>query len=273
MPDDSALTIPAAAMSVPTIAPTIAQLRSHSLTGVVQHEIERMILCGELPAGTRLKESVLARKLSVSRGPVREACRALAELGFVYLFPNRGVYVKRLDRTDAMEVYDLRAGLTGLAASLLAPIVTDRQIEQLQRLLADMDRAARAADFAAFYLLNLELHDVIVEATGNSRLIKSYRSLVKEFQLFRTHGLVQQEALMDSSVEHRAIVEALTARDAQASYDASYRHVANGKQRMLIAFDKLSGETVSAAEPDPGKPVARAGRKRGAAMKRGPGET
>ena len=96
-------------------APTIAQLRSHSLTGVVQHEIERMILSGELQPGTRLKESVIARKLSVSRGPVREACRALAELGFLYLFPNRGVYVKRFDKTDAMEIYDLRAGLTGLA--------------------------------------------------------------------------------------------------------------------------------------------------------------
>jgi DNA-binding GntR family transcriptional regulator len=187
---------------------------------------------------------VLARKLSVSRGPVREACRALAELGFVYLFPNRGVYVKRLDKTDAMEVYDLRAGLTGLAGSLLAPIITDEQLEQLRDLLDEMDRAARADDFATFYRLNLEFHDVIVEAAGNGRLLKSYRSLVKEFQLFRTHGLVQQEALMDSSREHHAILQALEAHDARACYEVSYQHVANGKQRMLIALDNLASESV-----------------------------
>lgn len=270
MPDDMELTSQAGAMTAAANAPTIAQLRDHSLTGVVQHEIERMILCGELPPGTRLKESVLARKLSVSRGPVREACRALAEQGFVYLFPNRGVYVKRLDRTDAMEVYDLRAGLTGLAASLLAPIVTDSQIDHLQGLLDDMERAAEAADFAVFYRLNLEFHDVIVEATGNSRLIKSYRSLVKEFQLFRTHGLVAQEALLRSSVEHRAIVDGLRARDAQASYDASYSHVASGKQRMLLALDKLSSETAAAA--DQAQPLARDRRKRRAIVKSGASE-
>lgn len=227
--------------------PTIAQLRNHSLTGVVQHEIERMILSGELPAGTRLKESVLARRLSVSRGPVREACRALAEMGFVYLFHNRGFYVKRLDKTDAMEVYDLRAGLTGLAGSLLAPIVTDGQIAQLRGLLGEMERAAETSDVSVFYPLNHDFHDLIVEATGNSRLIKSYRSLVKEFQLFRTHGMAQQDALMDSCREHRAIVDALEQRDGNACYDVSYQHVANGKKRMLIALDKLASD--GAAEP------------------------
>ena len=92
---------------------TVAELQSHTLTGVVQHEIEKMILRGELVPGQRLNEKLVADKLSVSRGPVREACRALAELGLVYLIPNRGVFIKRLTKSDAIEVYDLRAGLIG----------------------------------------------------------------------------------------------------------------------------------------------------------------
>lgn len=56
---------------------------------MVQYEIERMILSGELPTGTRLNENALASKLLVSRGPIGEACRALAELAFVHLIPNR----------------------------------------------------------------------------------------------------------------------------------------------------------------------------------------
>jgi DNA-binding GntR family transcriptional regulator len=237
-------------MRTPSSSPAakIALLRTHSLSGVVQHEIERMILSGELLAGTRLNELALATKLSVSRGPIREACRALAELGFVHLVPNRGVFVRKLDRTDAMEVYDVRAGLTGLAASLLAPIVTDRQLVRLQRFLDDMDRAAQAGDFAAFNLLNLEFHEFIVEAAGNSRLLRMYRGLVKEFQLFRTHGLVQQGALVASNEEHRAIVAALKKRDGRATYDASFRHVVNGKQRMLKALDELAADGGSRSE-------------------------
>ena len=229
-------------------APTIAMLRTHSLTAVVQHEIERMILSGELAAGARLNENALAAKLSVSRGPIREACRALAELGFVHQIPNRGVFVKRLGRSDAMEVYDLRAGLVGLAGLLLAPAVTERQLKELRGLLARMEGAAEAGDFTAFYPLNLEFHAFIVAATGNGRLVRMYQGLVKEFHLFRPHGLVQRGALVASNREHRAIVAALEGRDGWACYEASFRHVQNGKQRMLTALEQLAAEGEAGAE-------------------------
>lgn len=238
----------------PSAAATIALLRSHSLAGVVQREIERLILSGELPAGTRLNENALANRLSVSRGPVREACRALAALGFVEIVPNRGVFIKRLGRDDAIEVYDLRAGLTGLASSLLATALTDFHIERLDGLLAEMDAAAAEADFAKFYPLNLEFHDFIVRSTGNSRLTKMYRGLVKEFHLFRSHGLVQRDALLASNEEHRAIVAALKTRDANLSYQVTFQHVANGKQRTLKALDELAahGPSRSVAERNVG---------------------
>jgi DNA-binding GntR family transcriptional regulator len=220
--------------------PTVAALRAHSLTGVVQHEIERMILSGELPPGERLNEKAVADKLSVSRGPVREACRALAELGFVHLIPNRGVFIKQLTKADAIEVYDLRAGLTGLASSLLAPVLTDEHLKDLRSFVDDMEQAAENADFAKFYPINLEFHDYIVRATGNTRLIKLYRGLVKEFHLFRTHGLVQRNALLESNKEHREIVAALETKDGIRSYEISARHVGNGKQRMLRALDNLA---------------------------------
>ncbi len=221
--------------------PTIAALREHSLTGVVQREIERMILRGDLAPGDRLNESAVAEKLSVSRGPVREACRALAELGFVELIAHRGVFVKKLSREDAIEVYDLRAGLTGLAAQLLAPMLTPAHVAQLQGFVDEMEQAAENADFERFYPINLEFHDYIVRATGNGRLVKLYRGLVKEFHLFRTHGLVQRASLLESNREHREIVEALKERDGQRAYQASASHVGNGKGRMLRALDDLAG--------------------------------
>ena len=220
--------------------PTIAALREHSLTAVVQHEIERMILAGVLAPGERLNEKAVADTLKVSRGPVREACRALAELGFVQLIPNRGVFIKKLTREDAVEVYDLRGCLTGLAAQLLAPMMTAELLARLEGFVGEMEQAAESADFQRFYPINLEFHDFIVRATGNGRLIKLYRGLVKEFHLFRTHGVMQRPSLLESNDEHREIVAALKAKDASLAYLVSARHVGNGKARMLSALDDLA---------------------------------
>lgn len=240
---------------LPATIPTIAQLRENSLSGVVRHEIERLILSGELPTGTRVNENAIALRLGVSRGPVREACRALVELGLLDLIPNRGVFVRSLDRHDVEEVYDLRAGLTGLAGSLLAAKVTDAEVDRLRVLVEEMDRAADGGDFRSFYPINLEFHDVILQLTGNSRLIKSYRSLVKEFQLFRTHGLVQSDALKESNHEHHAILAALERRDVTAAYDASFKHVQHGKQRMFAAFDKLTQAGASVRHGEAQRPI------------------
>jgi DNA-binding GntR family transcriptional regulator len=216
---------------------TVTELRAHTLTGVVQREIEKMILGGELAPGDRLNEKFLADKLLVSRGPVREACRALAEMGLVQLVPNRGMFVSQLTKEDAIEVYDMRAGLTALASSLLCPVISDACIETLESLVAEMELAAENADFAKFYPLNVEFHDFIVRSTGNSRLVKMHRALVKEFHLFRTHGLVQRSALLESNIEHQEILAALKAKNATASYEASFRHVGLGKERMLFALN------------------------------------
>ena len=218
---------------------TVAELRSQTLTGVVQREIERIILSGELAPGERLNEKLVADKLMVSRGPVREACRALAEMGLVYLVPNRGVFVNQLTKADAVEVYDLRAGLTALASSLLCSMLTAPTLAALEALVADMQIAAENGDFAKFYPLNVEFHDFIVRSTENGRLIKMYRSLVKEFHLFRTHGLMERDALLASNQEHRGILAALKAKDPQAVYNASFEHVNCGKNRMLLALDGL----------------------------------
>ncbi len=220
-----------------------AQLqRSHSLSAVVQQELERAILSGELAAGSRLNEKALAAKLGVSRGPIREACRALAALGLVRLVPNRGVYIKQMNRDDAKEVYELRAGMTGLAASLFAGRATSEEIQRLRQLLEEMRRAADLPDFPHYAELNLEFHDFIVRAVGNRRLTRLYRGLVKEFQLFRRHGLVESDALLTSYREHCAILEAIAKRDASGAYEASFVHVSNGKERMLAALAAAGSE-------------------------------
>ena len=86
-------------------------LQTNSLPALVQREIERMILAGELAAGAKLNEAAVAELLGVSRGPVREAFRALEESGLVRLEKNRGVFVRQIGVEEADEIYELRAVL------------------------------------------------------------------------------------------------------------------------------------------------------------------
>jgi DNA-binding GntR family transcriptional regulator len=208
-------------------------LKSQSLTSLLQAEIERLILAGEFAAGERINENALSSRFGTSRGPVREAFRALAELGLVDLIPNRGVFIRKIEPREAEQLYDVRAGLFGLAARLLARTITDRQLQTLDGLLARMDAAAQSLD--EYYPLNLKFHELIVEFTGNQRLIEDYRQLVKELHLFRARGLVQGGGLAVSNAEHRAIVEALRVRDEKAAFEAAYGHVQEGKDRMRAA--------------------------------------
>lgn len=210
-------------------------LKSQSLTTLLKAEIERMILDGSFGAGERINENALAARFGVSRGPVREACRALAELGFVELIPNRGVFIRRIDRREAEQLYDVRAGLTGLAARLLAKTVTEAQLATLDALLDRMDAAGLSLD--DYYPLNLQFHDGMVEFTGNERLIAAYRQLVKELHLFRARGLVQGGGLAVSNAEHRDMVAAIRARDPVRAFEVAYSHVESGKARMLAALE------------------------------------
>jgi phosphonate utilization transcriptional regulator len=220
--------------SVPVVS-AIELLRTQSLSALAQREIERMIVAGELRAGERVNENSLAARLGISRGPIREACRALAQAGLLDAFVNRGVFVRRLEIEEAAELYDIRASLAGLVGRSLAPVITEQQIGGLASLVERMADAAAADDVDTYYPVNLEFHDRLVEHCGQRRLAALYRSLAKELSLFRQTGLTQPGNLVISNAEHRAILDAVRARDPRRAAGAMESHVDNAKQRMLKA--------------------------------------
>ena len=211
----------------------IALLQTASLPSLVQEEILRLLRAGQLAAGAKLSEVALATRLGVSRGPVREAFRALEESGLVRREKNRGVFVREMSAAEAAELYALRAGLDELAARLLAPAITDAQIAELRTRVDRLDRVAGGID--AYFPLNLAFHDRIVEMTGNGKLLAAYRRLIDEMHLLRRHGLVHGGGLGVSNAEHRAIVEALARRDAAAATRAAREHVLAGRRRLVAA--------------------------------------
>jgi len=223
----------------------IGFLRSTSLTSLVQEEIVRMILSGELDAGAQVKEFAIADRLGVGRSSVREAFRALEEAGLVRLEKNRGVFVREISDDEAEEMYAVRAGLDELAGRLLAPRITADQVDELKRLVDDLEVLLAPETFATYFPLNLRFHDRIVEMTGNGKLLVMYRRLINEMHLLRRRGLLRGGGLLVSNDEHRAIVAALASRDAEAAAAAMRDHVRSGRNRMMAAADAATPRTAA----------------------------
>lgn len=211
-------------------------IRTTSLTSALEREIERLILSGEMPPGHRLNEIQLANRFGTSRGPIREATRSLEAKGLVEMVRNRGVFIRRLSLEEALEIYDLRAALFGLAGRLVAERMNDRILRELKEQLTAMDEAADAGDFESYYPLNLAFHDYIVTMTGNKTLASEYRSFVKKMHLFRARSLVQGGGIAVSNREHREIVNALGSGDSERARSAACRHIERAKNRLLVAM-------------------------------------
>jgi phosphonate utilization transcriptional regulator len=213
--------------------PTIALLQSSSLTSVVQQEIERRILQGELAPGAKLIEAELAAGLGVSRGPVREAFRMLEEAGLVRQEKNRGVFVRDIPLDEAVEIYDLRAMMDEAVGRQLAATIAPEQLKAVRAMVEAMEKAVKAGDADAYHLLNLDFHDKLVEFTGNRKLTTLYRRLINELSLFRRLNLADAKLLPISAGEHRAIVKAIASGDPEAAGRAMRDHVMVSKDRTV----------------------------------------
>ena len=213
--------------------PTITLLQTSSLTSVVQGELERMILCGELAPGAKLTEVALATRLGVSRGPLREAFRMLEEAGLVRTEKNRGVFVRDIPIAEAVEIFDLRAAMDELVGRRLAEHITTPQLKEVRGLVEQMEAVVKAKDTYQYHLLNLKFHDRLVELAGNSKLTAIYRKLIKELSLFRRLNLADGWLLPVSVGEHRQIVKAIASGDAHAAGRAMFDHAMDSKERTI----------------------------------------
>jgi phosphonate utilization transcriptional regulator len=226
--------------------PAIAQLQCTSLATLVQGEIERMILDGDLPSGAKLTESTLAEQIGVSRGPVREAFRMLEEAGLVRTEKNRGVFVRDVPIEEALEIFEVRAVMDLYVGRKLAQGLATAQVRELRQLADAMDQAVKADNAHDFHGFNLKFHDRLLELAGNAKLTATYRKLVNELSLFRRQNLTS-ESMAVYAREHRQIVKAIAAADPEAAGQAMYQHVMNSRERTQRNYEKKQAADARAA--------------------------
>jgi DNA-binding GntR family transcriptional regulator len=217
--------------------------RAETLSSLVAEELERMIIGGELQAGDRINESALAQVFSVSRGPIREACRSLEKSNLVRVVTNRGVFVRGIGVAEATEIYDVRAHLFGLAGRLAASRISLQDVAELRAMVGEMQQAR---DIDAYYPMNVAFHARLVKLSGNNRVAELYYDLGKELHLFRRQGLVQTASMVLSNGEHMRIVEALRDHDRDLSERTMAAHILAGKMRLL---ERVKGQDPKVSEP------------------------
>ncbi|MGC7404474.1 phosphonate utilization associated transcriptional regulator [Pandoraea pneumonica] len=233
----------------PTSPTAIELLQSQSLTTLVQHEIERQIMAGTLTPGTKLNEIEVAGRLGVSRGPVREAFRALEEAGLLRTEKNRGVFVRVISLEEAEEIYTLRGVLDEYVGRTLAEVITSEQLTRLRESVEAMHQAVETGDSEAYYQLNLAFHDALVEMVGNRKLLETYRRLVKELSLFRHEALTADtSAPPKSEREHRDIVSAIASRDPARAAQVIREHLSRGQARIREALARAPGAAPTQAK-------------------------
>lgn len=218
-------------------------LQDHPLSVAVQHEIEQLLLSGELQAGSRINEKQIAEKLGVSRAPVREATRALEQVGLVQIIRNRGVFVRNVSLKDVIAIFDIRIALARIAASEAARRATATSVRVLADLVEQMNAASSVDEYLAH---NSEFHAQVFLLSDNPRLAQLDLSLSKELRLYRLRGLRSAGSVQASNAEHQAIFTAIAERNPDLAGRLFEQHLIAVRDRFLAAVDQP-------AEPQPRK--------------------
>ena len=228
----------------------LAVLQSRTLPQLVQQDIERLILSGELRPGERLNEVAISRRLGVSRGPIREALRTLEEAGLLSFEKMRGMAVREITPEEAADIYQLRACLEALVCERAAAGMRTEQLKSLSALVREMDDAAASSDVGRYHRLNVRFHEELVGVADSREFARFYRAVVKKLTLFRQRTLAQDDAIAASNTEHHVILRHLASGDAKAAGRAMHKHILASSGRMqkaLRAFHKSKAANQNAA--------------------------
>ena len=214
----------------------IVDLKSPSLEEMVYSRLEEEILSGELSSGCALGEIALAKRLGVSRTPIRSAIHRLAEEGLVEVVPNKGATVIGINTADLIDIYRIRKRLEGLASSLAAERITDEELDKL----------TEAVELAEFYIkkndtehikeLDTVFHSIIYKASGSRFLSRTLSELHRKIKSYRKRSLSVPGRLEKSEEEHREILEAIRARNAEMADKLTSLHVQRALDNMLSSI-------------------------------------
>ena len=203
------------------------------LRDVVFNTLRRAILKGQLKPGERLMEVHLANRLGVSRTPIREAIRKLELEGLVTMIPRRGAEVAQITEKSLQDVLEVRRALDALCAELACDRITAEGKAALKKACDHFDEATKTGEVVAIAEADVALHDIIVQATGNQRLIQLINNLSEQMYRYRFEYIKDESGHENLVNEHRMIYESIMNGDREKAAAAARLHIDNQEQSII----------------------------------------
>lgn len=191
------------------------------LKELVYLELKHKILTGEIASQTRLMEIDLSEKMNVSRTPIREAIKRLADEGLVKVEPRRGAYVANISIKDMLNVFEVREDMEGFVAKLASERITDEQKAELEKIAHEYEDAIKHPNKEAIIELDEKFHNFIVDCCNNdtlSELINYVQELSLRFRYLYYDDYTLYESTAD---QHNRIMKAINeGRSEEARFEA-----------------------------------------------------
>jgi DNA-binding GntR family transcriptional regulator len=203
--------------------PALGAVRAPSAADQVFSALYRRVLTLELPPGSRLSEAEVARRMGVSRQPVRDAFWRLSQLGFLTIRPQRATTVSPISERSVEQARFIRTALEVETVRLAAERCSGDALAALVRQLADQEVAVAADDRERFHGLDDQFHRMLCDAAGQGfvwSLIREHKAHMDRVR-FISLAFSAEQALAD----HRLILNALTDGDATAAVAVMRRHL------------------------------------------------
>ncbi|MFY9180187.1 MAG: GntR family transcriptional regulator [Venatoribacter sp.] len=216
-----------------------------TLADKVFQELTTAIVRGELAPGTRLSEQNLVDRYGGSRAPIREAIQKLESRSLVVRVPNAGARVVSLSLSELKDIYEVRLELESMAARLAAQRMSDEEVADLYRLLAEHKHNIDADSGQSYYQKagDLDFHYRIIQGAKNQRLHQMLcGELYHLVRMYRYQTSTHTSRPARALTEHQRIVEAIANRDSELAELLMRRHI----QTSITNLEKQLGNAPSA---------------------------
>lgn len=195
----------------------------------VAERLRTSIFSHEFAPGSWIDEQAIAKEYGISRTPMREAIKILAAEGLITMKMRRGAYVTEVSKSDLNQIFTVLALLEGQACRETALKATEGQLEALDSIHMKLERAAADRDLDQFFTINQTFHDKLQEISNNPWMKRVIDDLRKVLKLQRRDSLSKRGRMESSLLEHRKILSALLARDADLSEKLMKEHLLQGQ--------------------------------------------
>jgi DNA-binding GntR family transcriptional regulator len=209
--------------------------------------IKEMIADHRFAPGARINIEQIAKEVGASRTPVWEAVHRLMQEGLLVNFPNRGVFMASLTPAMALELYTVREALEGLAARLAVRNISDQAIADMERCFNEQHEVVQKADLVGYSKLDFTFHSLVYISCGNLILQEMLDTIKNKMRPVTLHITPILSNLYE---DHRKILEAFKARDAEMAEEAFKSHNRHMIEQINRHLEENTWKEVSNAPAD-----------------------